>query len=304
VKINKPPAKLVNPNSILAKFREDIIKRNSMIEQELQKTADLNLKYDLIRQQKRRKETVSIFSHPELGQTNTDQKDLNSPNISVLHNSMSNFSGEKGHGKKRNTVYDFHNSLKMIEQEKIQTSNNLNNSDTKHNSMKLITPGLARSSNDFKTNLNLKSNDPSILNNRLSKLSQNSNISKINNQIHNSSQITNFHKPKISKVQSIYSANANNILYLNKNNTSTTKEDISSVKKENKEYSRMKNYKVALINNWNEKVGIPVQHYSIGLVSNLEFQSGLIVDEIKVLLDNFHYFKLNFMHNKEVAYLS
>jgi nucleoside-triphosphatase THEP1 len=64
----------------------------------------------------------------------------------------------------------------------------------------------------------------------------------------------------------------------------------------NAKVNRTKTYKVKLINKWNEKNKIPI----IDGISNLDFQSNMIIDQIKVLLDNMSFFKLHYLQGKDV----
>jgi len=59
---------------------------------------------------------------------------------------------------------------------------------------------------------------------------------------------------------------------------------------------RTKTYKVKYIKKWNEKNKIPI----IEGIENLDFQSNMITDQIKVLLDNMSFFKLHYLQGKDV----
>lgn len=63
---------------------------------------------------------------------------------------------------------------------------------------------------------------------------------------------------------------------------------------------RIKTYKVELINNWYEKNQIPNSNFDRYIVKNLEFQSNNIIDQMKVLLDNVNYFKIQYLLGKQV----
>ena len=63
---------------------------------------------------------------------------------------------------------------------------------------------------------------------------------------------------------------------------------------------RIKTYKVELINNWHEKNQIPNSNFDRYIVKNLEFQSNNIIDQMKVLLDNVNYFKIQYLLGKQV----
>ncbi len=64
--------------------------------------------------------------------------------------------------------------------------------------------------------------------------------------------------------------------------------------------SRIKSYNVYFIGNWFEKNQIPHQNYTFLMVNNIEFQSNTIIDQMRVLLDNIGYFKLQFLQEKIV----
>jgi hypothetical protein len=63
---------------------------------------------------------------------------------------------------------------------------------------------------------------------------------------------------------------------------------------------RKKTYKIQYKPDWYERIGIPEPNYHPRLVSELEFQSGLVSDEIKLLLENFNYFKMNYLHSPKM----
>lgn len=60
--------------------------------------------------------------------------------------------------------------------------------------------------------------------------------------------------------------------------------------------NRIKTYKVKFIKKWNERNKIPV----IDGITNLDFQTNIIIDQIKVLLDNMSFFKLHYLQGKDV----
>lgn len=60
--------------------------------------------------------------------------------------------------------------------------------------------------------------------------------------------------------------------------------------------NRTKTYKVKYVKKWNEKNKIPI----IDGITNLDFQSNIIIDQIKVLLDNMSFFKLHYLQGKDV----
>lgn len=64
----------------------------------------------------------------------------------------------------------------------------------------------------------------------------------------------------------------------------------------NQNLYRTKTYKIKFVKKWNEKNKIPI----IDGITNLDFQSNIIVDQIKVLLDNMSYFKLHYLQGKDV----
>lgn len=63
---------------------------------------------------------------------------------------------------------------------------------------------------------------------------------------------------------------------------------------------RIKTYNVRYIKKWFEKNNIPTLSNSQQKYANMDFQSNNIIDQIKVLLDNMNYFKLQYLQGKEV----
>ena len=63
---------------------------------------------------------------------------------------------------------------------------------------------------------------------------------------------------------------------------------------------RIKSYNVRYIKKWFEKNNIPTLANSQQKYANMDFQSNNIIDQIKVLLDNMNYFKLQYLQGKEV----
>jgi len=57
---------------------------------------------------------------------------------------------------------------------------------------------------------------------------------------------------------------------------------------------------VKFIKKWFEKNNIPIPVNSNPKFSNIDFQSNNIIDQVKVLLDNMNYFKLQYLQGKEV----
>ena len=66
------------------------------------------------------------------------------------------------------------------------------------------------------------------------------------------------------------------------------------------EKARIKHFKVEFIKNWNEKKGFSKNSIPECIAANLEFQSSMITDELKVLIDNSHTLKINFLNAKDV----
>jgi hypothetical protein len=94
--------------------------------------------------------------------------------------------------------------------------------------------------------------------------------------------------------------NGNNFIDIdNTNNTNNTRNTNNS---ENYILSfpqviyRTKTYSVKYIKKWNEKNKIPI----IEGIDNIDFQSNMIIDQIKILLDNMSFFKLHYLQGKDV----
>jgi hypothetical protein len=63
---------------------------------------------------------------------------------------------------------------------------------------------------------------------------------------------------------------------------------------------RVKTYNIRYIKKWFEKNNIPTLANSQQKQASLDFQSNNIIDQIKVLLDNMNFFKLQYLQGKEV----
>lgn len=95
---------------------------------------------------------------------------------------------------------------------------------------------------------------------------------------------------------------------VNFNKTKST-EDISLINSPNlsrKEVSviikkyRIKDYKVDTNPEWYEKNGFPIQKFNKEVINDIDYQSSLIIDEIKVLLDNIQHYKISQLQDREV----
>lgn len=74
----------------------------------------------------------------------------------------------------------------------------------------------------------------------------------------------------------------------------------ASVSKPVLNYSRKKTFKVVYSDSWYDKEGLPPQQFSLQIINNIEFQSNILIDEMKVLMDNIQFYKLNFLTRKQV----
>lgn len=96
-----------------------------------------------------------------------------------------------------------------------------------------------------------------------------------------------------------FNENTNNI----DNNANVNSKDIEKLNLVNKPQApgfRTKTYNVKLIKRWFEKNNIPVPAQNSEKYSIIDFQSNNITDQIKVLLDNLNYFKLQYLQGKDV----
>lgn len=62
---------------------------------------------------------------------------------------------------------------------------------------------------------------------------------------------------------------------------------------------RLKDFSVAYENNWYEKNSLIPGNFNKAMVNNLDYQSSILIDEMKVLMDNVENFKMNFLNGKE-----
>jgi len=65
-------------------------------------------------------------------------------------------------------------------------------------------------------------------------------------------------------------------------------------------FSRIKSYKVSYLGNWHEKTRLPISKILPCLISDSDYLFSAISDEIKILLDNFSYFKINYLNGLEM----
>jgi len=65
-------------------------------------------------------------------------------------------------------------------------------------------------------------------------------------------------------------------------------------------FIEIKTYNIRYIKKWFEKNNIPTLANSQQKQASLDFQSNNIIDQIKVLLDNMNFFKLQYLQGKEV----
>jgi hypothetical protein len=74
----------------------------------------------------------------------------------------------------------------------------------------------------------------------------------------------------------------------------------SPIKKEevNEEYFRRKTYSVKYIRNWYEKNNLIPHKLIPRLTNNIEFQSNILIDEIKVLLDNIQHYRTKYLNDR------
>jgi hypothetical protein len=64
------------------------------------------------------------------------------------------------------------------------------------------------------------------------------------------------------------------------------------------EYYRRKSYNVEFIRNWYEKNNLIPHNLIPRLTNNIEFQSNILIDEIKVLLDNIQHYRTKFLNDR------
>jgi len=67
------------------------------------------------------------------------------------------------------------------------------------------------------------------------------------------------------------------------------------------EFQRIKTFKIFYIPKWELKNGIEIPNISNALLSNLEYQSNIISDAIKVLLENIQNFKLKYLSSRDLV---
>ena len=87
----------------------------------------------------------------------------------------------------------------------------------------------------------------------------------------------------------------------NVKNEKLISEEIINFKAKDCQPERIKTFKVKFINNWFGKNGFSEPSAKLGL--NFEFQTGVIRDQIKVILDSLHYFRTSYLNSKETSLL-
>jgi len=65
-------------------------------------------------------------------------------------------------------------------------------------------------------------------------------------------------------------------------------------------YGRKKTFKVKYLVNWYEKTGYTPYKMTEETCNNIEFQSNIVSDEMKILLENLQYYKMMFLNGNEV----
>lgn len=63
---------------------------------------------------------------------------------------------------------------------------------------------------------------------------------------------------------------------------------------------RKKSYKVGFIVNWYDKNQIPAQNFTANTINNLDFQSNIIINQLKILFDSVNQYKMQYLQGKNV----
>ncbi len=122
------------------------------------------------------------------------------------------------------------------------------------------------------------------------KINNNININIDKNTYGNKKGILN-NKNNISIMEKSKAYMENNIIDIN--NTNNSNYNIFALPQI---INRTKTYSIKYIKKWNERNKIPL----IEGIDNIDFQSNMIIDQIKILLDNMSFFKIHYLQGKDV----
>ena len=293
-----------NPNSIFAKFREELTKNKEIVDEEIQKAKLLTIKHGKMLKShggrvgnQNKDQKLCISSGKDVNKINKKESKINSP----AHSSKNSL-----YKTDRNFIIE--ERSKTVDNFKLITSLSGTKTFNTHKTQIInpatinMTPILLNQDRHLSVKFfNYPNNLPSSKKNSVKEIVVNKDkdflITNIRDKSRHPSTVKNTQKSEIVPIikKQVESQ-------LNTDDVSSIKNK-SNEKVEVKEYSRLKSYKVEPIKNWHEKHGIPMQNFSPFLLDSVEHQSSLVIDEIKVLLDNIQYFKLNFVNSKDMMSL-
>lgn len=294
-----------NKNSILNKFRNELKKSQSIIQLELERSKELKQKFlmksriekELQELEKRKimENLNPIDSQIQRGNNfpmspikeNNEFEDIETPYNIIVSNKELFPTGINVTHKKINFQKKGNNLPPLI---------NPNNSNINANNFlnQSIETELDFNTNSINENTNIisKSNTNTNIEKVLSNIKNKENTKKNNSRITYNNKSFDSRNEILSKINNTSSFEENTNL-----NMQNYTPDISSMTKAKPKF-RIKTYKIKYVNNWNEKNQIPTSD----VTKNLDFQSNIIIDLIKVLLDNMNFFKLHYIQGKEVIF--
>ena len=241
------------------------------------------------------------FSHKKINNNKTEEKLY----YKTKYNNIFNSNKKKNNLKKSN-ISKFNNIFLL--------SNKINNSPEKNHKNNYNITILQKFNKDFKkyfiNSLDISKNE--IQKNLIKIKKINKTFYKINNPIgQNTKKNLNIRQNSSKSEKSKKSFSSEKINKSKENNMENkilkTKYS-SQLIKINKNYKRKRNFKEYineknfLNKDWNSKLGIIKSNieYNILLSNDIKFQSGIIKDELCLLIDDIQYFRLTFMDNNDL----
>jgi len=305
-RIYKPYTDQGNKNSVLFQFRSEINKSQQIVDREVEKTAILKNKYSRKRIMTTELRMRSNFFNSNNNENNkiinnkfgkfniqNNFKNLDNNNIinNDSHSVLSKFKTGTGFFKSESNNGDNNNFFNT--QIKTNVNNNKNENQANYfishnhlntpdkNKIDSHNPG---SNQDIKSNpINLK-----IQSRTINQLNPFSSMASLNNNLNSNAANRNDNAAdEINKPVGGFNATSD---YFFRGSKITS--------------NRIKSYNVYFITNWFDKNQIPFHNYTPHMVSNIEFQSNTIIDQMKVLLDNLNYFKIQFLQGKNVNFFN
>jgi hypothetical protein len=273
LKTKKKPVKKIkraeNNNSVLAKYRENLERNKNLIDEELSKAREVEVLYSSIYKSFRKSEEKRRLANFKIS------KNLESKNN--IQNSNSSYKSSKNVNL---------NSGWSNESDAKNNTSYINSKKLNYNQSGLFKTGIS----DYETSMNTTNKK-----------------FKMTNYKEAGKKLSNLVLPKRTNLHSekrYYLTNSNE-----KNKTESSRQNNSEDQKPNipnkitsmyKNHSRIRTFNVEYITNWYESSGFSSPIFSYVLLNNVEYQSKIIIDDIKVLIENLQFYKLNYLSSEDL----